>query len=124
MKILKVKILDVELEAALLNPKVAESYDRGFRTCVDRIQNAGAATENGVEGIKEQCNAVIDYIDEVFGVGASRKVLGEETDLLSCLDALEDMATLYETQVNPLIKEKTEKIKEALNSGGVKDDPV
>lgn len=124
MKMLKVKILDTELEASLLNPKVAEVYDSGFARCINRIQNAEETTANGVEAIKEQCNAVIDYIDEVFGVGASRKVLGEETDLLSCLDALEDMGNLYETQVNSLIRAKAEAIKESLKLVGAKNDPV
>lgn len=124
MKMLKVKILNTELEAALLNPKIAEIYGNGIRTCVERIQKAEEVTKNSVDALKEQCNAVIDYIDEVFGVGASRKIFGDETDLLTCLDAFEDMVNLYETQVNPLIETKIEKMKEVLQPGGDEVDPV
>ena len=124
MKVLKVKILEAELEAPLLNPKTAAAYDDGMRACIERIQSAQERTENSVEALKEQCNAVIDYIDEVFGVGASRKVLGEETDLLTCLDAFEDMATLYDKQVTPLVSAKTAEINKMLLTDGGGDDPA
>lgn len=124
MKVLKVKILEAELEAPLLNPKTAASYDDGMRACIERIQSAQERTENSVEALEEQCNAVIDYIDEVFGVGASRKVLGEETDLLTCLDAFEDMATLYDKQVTPLVSAKTAELNKMLLTDGGGDDPA
>lgn len=124
MKVLKVKILEAELEAPLLNPKTAAAYDDGMRACIERIQSAQERTENSVEALKEQCNAVIDYIDEVFGVGASRKVLGEETDLLTCLDAFEDMATLYDKQVTPLVSAKTAELNKMLLTDGGGDDPA
>ena len=124
MKVLNVKILEAELEAPLLNPKTAAAYDDGMRACIERIQSAQERTENSVEALKEQCNAVIDYIDEVFGVGASRKVLGEETDLLTCLDAFEDMATLYDKQVTPLVSAKTAELNKMLLTDGGGDDPA
>lgn len=122
MKVLKVKILEAELEAPLLNPKVAAKYDDGMRTCVERIQTAQKRTENSVEALKEQCNAVVDCIDEIFGDGASRKVFGEETDLLTCLDAFEDMATLYDKQVTPMISGKTAELNKILLPDGGGDD--
>lgn len=124
MKVLKVKILEAELEAPLLNPKTAAAYDDGMRACIERIQSAQERTENSVEALKEQCNAVIDYIDEVFGVGASRKVLGEETDLLTCFDAFEDMATLYDNQVTPLVSAKVAELNKILLPDGGGDDPA
>lgn len=93
-----------------------------MRTCVERIRTAQKRTENSVEALKEQCNAVVDYIDEIFGAGASRKVFGEETDLLTCLDAFEDMATLYDNQVTPLISNKTAELNKILLPDGFRDD--
>ena len=49
---------------------------------------------------------MIDYIDSMFGEGSSKQILGEETDLLTCLDALDDMTHLYENYVTPQIKDK------------------
>lgn len=122
MKRLKVKILEAELEAPLTNPKTAKAYDDGMRTCVDRIQTAQKRTENSVEALKEQCNAVIDYVDKVFGAGASKKVFGEETDLLTCLDAFEDMASLYDKQVKPMISAKTAELNKILRGESGGDD--
>ena len=123
MKTLKVKILGTELEAPLLNPETAKKYDEGFRQCISRIQNADGNTESGAETLKEQCNAVIDYIDGVFGGGASKKVFGEETALLTCLDAFEEMAKLYEEQVTPLVRERAASLREFLGTDK-KDDTV
>lgn len=124
MKTIDVTILDVKVSAPLLNPKAAAVYENGMKKCIERIRTADERIENGVEALKEQCNAVIDYIDEVFGVGTSRQILGEETDVLTCLDALTDMANLYEKQVSPVIKAKTEKLAELLVRDGDKGDPV
>ena len=118
MRLLKVKVLGTELEAPLLNPETVKKYDDGFRACISRIQNADSGTESSVDALKEQCNAVTDYIDNVFGVGAAKKVFGAETDLLTCLDAFEEMAKLYEKQVTPLVKQKIEEINKLLGAGG------
>lgn len=111
---IKVKVLGTELEADLLNPKVAEKYERRFIQAIDDIKQAKEKYKTGAEGIEAQCNAVIEYIDDVFGRGAAKAVLGEETDLLACLDALGDLAEMYEVQVNPKIKERTSRINKAM----------
>lgn len=110
---LKVKVLGTELEADLLNPKVADQYERRFTKAIDDIRKA-KEYKTGAEGIAAQCNAVIEYIDDVFGAGSAKAVLGEETDLLTCLDALVDLAEMYEVQVNPSIKERTSRINKVM----------
>ena len=105
MRMLEVEILGVKLSADLLNPDVAERYECGYKHAIERMKNAGSL-ETGAEGIREQCQAVIDYIDSMFGEGSSKQILGEETDLLTCLDALDDMTHLYENYVTPQIKDK------------------
>ena len=107
MKMLEVEVLGVKLRADLLNPDVAERYERGYGHTIERMKNAGKL-ESGAEGIKEQCQAVIDYIDSVFGSGAAVLVFGEKADLLTCLDALECLTHLYENYVTPLIETKME----------------
>lgn len=121
MKVLKVKILETELEAALLNPETAEKYEKGFNECINRIRNAENNTKNDVDALQEQCNAVIDYINDVFGAGAGSKVFGEGVDLMTCLDALEEMADLYSSQINPLIIEKVKRINGILGIGQAND---
>lgn len=119
MRQIKVKILGVELEAPLLNHEVARRYEDGSRKVMEAAEK-GLECEVGSEGIKMECNAVIGLIDDVFGPGSAEKVLGKETDLLTCLDAWDDLAGLYDEQVTPILEgrnrlavEKFTKLKEA-----------
>lgn len=109
MKTMKVTILGVELEAALLNPEVAKKYADGIK---DVSSKANEAVKCGTthEKIEMQCNAVIDFIDDIFGDGSAKKVLGEETDLVSCLEAFRDISMVYKTHVSEYVKEVSEQI--------------
>lgn len=109
MRMVKVTILGTNLEAALLNPKVMKKFEDGVK---EVVRKANDAKDNpvGSEGVEAQCNAVIDFIDDIFGKGSARKVLGEETDLLTCLDAFAELSKMYENQVNPTIIHEYEKI--------------
>ena len=109
MSNIKVKILGAELEADLLNPEVARKFEDGYHKAIDRIKNANDIS-NGPDGLKEQCNAVIGYIDDIFGVGSAKKVFGDSTNLLICLSALEELTSLYTDQVNPHIRESVSRI--------------
>jgi hypothetical protein len=106
MRMVQVKILGVELEAAFMNPEVVEIYEKGFKKAIERIQ-AASAIESTAEAIREQCNAVIDYVGEVFGNGSTQKVFGTQTDVLTCLDVLGEMMQVYGRYVIPVLKEKT-----------------
>lgn len=110
MRQIKVKILGVELEAPLLNHEVARRFEEDSKKV---IETAEKALECGIgsDGIEMECNAVIHLIDDVFGPGSARKVLGEETDLLTCLDAWEELSELYEKQVNPILEERNRRVK-------------
>jgi hypothetical protein len=111
MKTVKVKILGVELEAPLLNPKVMRQYDAGIKAVGDKA-NASRKEETSADAIEMMCDAVIEFVDTIFGEGSAKKVFGDETDLLTCLDAFEELTELYEKQVNPVLqkysKESTE----------------
>lgn len=119
MRSITVEILGVKLEAALLNHKVAKKYDDGIKKVV-RIADESRACGSGPEAIEKQCNAVIGFIDDIFGHGSAKKVLGEETDLLTCLDAWEDITNLYERQVNPIVNQYSNKAKAVLRVAGDK----
>lgn len=116
MKTIKVKILDATLEAALLNPKVIRKYDEGVKQRIPEIAVKALECESGADAIEMQCRAVMDFVDEIFGEGSSRKVFDDETDLLTCLDAWEELTELYDTQVNPLAREYMERVKEKIAS--------
>ena len=63
------------------------------------------------EVIVNQCEAVIEMIDNIFGKGSAKKVLGEETDLLTCLQAYFELTTMYKNQVVPYMNKEIAKMK-------------
>jgi hypothetical protein len=120
MKMIQVTILGTTLEAALLNHKVARKYDEGIKSVIATV-NESQNADSGADGIEMQCNAVIRFVDDIFGTGSARKVLGEETDLLTCLEAWRDITNLYEEQVAPIVQEYSNAAIGAANNGAGMD---
>ena len=124
MKMITVKLQGVEVQAALLSPKVMEKVEKGFAKTVLDIQ-AIARTHEGMESdqVKKQCQVIIDYVTDIFGSDMARKVFGNETDYLTCLDVLEEIQKMYPEQVAPVIRAKNAQIKanvEKVNKEGAK----
>ena len=103
---IKVKILGVELEADLLNPDVRERYEKCIEKVVEQSEKAKECVKTS-EAIRMQCNAVIESLEEMFGEGTAKRVLGEKTNLLVCLDAFEGLCDIYDKYVDPLVNERT-----------------
>lgn len=116
MKLITVKLQGKEVQADLLNPEVVKRVEAGLNE-VSKKFVASSTDKNipGSEGIRQQCQAVIDYITDIFGAEAGKKVFGTETDLLTCLDVVEEMVDLYPTQVTPLIRKKREDLEGKLD---------
>ncbi len=124
MKMITVKLQGVEVQAALLSPKVMEKVEKGFTKTVLEIESI-ARTHDGPESeqVQKQCQVIIDYVTDIFGSDAARKVFGGETDYLTCLDVLEEMQRMYPEQVALVIREKNARIKanvEKANKEGAK----
>lgn len=124
MKMITVKLQGVEVQAALLSPKVMEKVEKGFTKTVLEIESI-ARTHDGMESeqVQKQCQAIIDYVTDIFGADAARKVFGAEADYLTCLDVLEEMQRMYPEQVALVIRAKNVRIKanvEKANKEGAK----
>lgn len=124
MKMITVKLQGVEVQAALLSPKVMEKVEKGFTKTVLEIASI-ARTHDGLESeqVQKQCQVIIDYVTDIFGPDAARKVFSGETDYLTCLDVLEEMQRMYPEQVALVIREKNARIKanvEKANKEGAK----
>lgn len=108
MKLLTVKIQGQELTADLLNPEIVKKFEDGYDAVLECFRETEGITP-GSEGIRRQCQAVIDYVTDIFGETGARKVFGAETDLLTCLDVMEEMQNVYPDQVTPVLQKKAEK---------------
>lgn len=108
---IKVKILGVELEADLLNPDIREKYEN-YLEKVKEQSNDSLKCEKVSESIRMQCNAVIESIDGMFGEGSSKKVLGENTNLLVCLNAFEEFCEIYNKYADPVVGEAKRRARE------------
>ena len=116
---MKIKILgvtlDMELEE-LANPDVADKYEKDVAETVEIIHES-MECEAGSEGIRKQCQAVIDAFTDIFGEKAAKDVLGERTNLFRCLDAFEEFVNIYPKQVTPEIEKRAEKYSRARIDG-------
>ena len=56
--------------------------------------------------MESECQAVIDYVTDIFGEEQAKKVFGESTDLLECMDILEEMYDLYDKYITPKVTER------------------
>ena len=106
MKKIAVTILNQKLSADLLNPKVVKKYQTEIDKVTERANDKEGKKDEEV--IVNQCEAVIDNI---FGKGSAKKVLGEETDLLTCLQAYFELTTMYKNQVVPYMNKEIAKMK-------------
>lgn len=112
MKMISVRLQGVEVQAALLSPKVMEKVEKGFAKTVLEIESIASTHEGPESGqVQKQCQAIIDFVTDIFGSDAARKVFGGETDYLTCLDVLEEMQRMYPDQVAPVLRAKNAQIR-------------
>ena len=118
MRMITVELQGQKVQADLLNPEVTKRFEDGFERAVKKIDESSSC-EKGSEGIMAQCEDVVEYVTEIFGESQAKLVFGSETDLLSCMDVLGEMQSLYADQVAPLIRQKTDAIvKKAKRASG------
>lgn len=122
MKTITVKLQGVEVQAALLSPKVMEKVEKGFIKTLLEIE-AIARTNEGPESeqVWKQCQVIIDYVTAIFGADAARKVFGGETDYLTCLDVLEELQRMYPEQVALVLRAKNAQIKANVEKASAKE---
>ena len=95
--------------AAVGQSRLMSIYEDGFDKGVKTFDEA-AKCERGSDGIRMQCQAVIDYVTDIFGEEQAKKVFGESTDLLECMDILEEMYDMYEKHITPKVTEKKQEL--------------
>lgn len=97
------KINEVELEDIdILDLEVAEKYEKAIKdiqTIGDKTKNMGLA-----DGIRTQCNAIFDVFNTLFGESTDKKVFGNKVNLMTCLNAFEELVKHMNAQKDELEK--------------------
>lgn len=105
----KVKILGKTVQAEFTSPAFIKKYEDALRMVYEEASKS-EDEETASKAIKAQCDAVVHLTDNLFGSGSADEILGKEASLLVCLDALIEIASVYESQINPMIEEKKKKV--------------
>lgn len=75
-----------QFEFDLMNAETADQYDRALAKMEEkekRIRKSGRLNET----IKDTCDMVYDFFDDIFGDGASEKIIGKDYNLRTCSEA-------------------------------------
>jgi acetylglutamate synthase len=86
MKIFETEVADLDT----LDPDVLAGIENAKDRVIKAVEKA-PKMEKQSEAIRVQCQAVADFIDELFGEGTSYKVFNGRTNLLLCMQAFDQI---------------------------------
>lgn len=100
----------VELENIdIFDVEVVEKYELGLKRIKERSNDS--ADKSFSESIRIQCNLVFDFFNTMFGEGTDKKVFGDKVNLVTCLEAFEELVS----QVNEQKSEQMKKLDKISN---------
>lgn len=98
------KINGVELEdLEIYDADVAEKYENALEEVDKKAKEAEKETKASA-AIRKQCQAVFDFFNTMFGEGTDEKIFGNKTNLIVCLDALEEFKSRIDEREDELQK--------------------
>jgi hypothetical protein len=90
-------INNVELEDIdFLDLEVAEKYEKAVKNVEDIAESLKGASFT--ECIRKQCNAIFDVFNTMFGEGTDKKIFGDKVNLMTCLNAFEELVMHMKAQ--------------------------
>jgi len=96
-------INNVELQDIdFLDLEVAEKYEKAVKNVESVTEGLNGATFT--ECIRTQCNAIFDVFNTMFGEGTDKKVFGNKVNLMTCLNAFEELVMHMKSQNEELEK--------------------
>lgn len=95
----------------LPNPEVSdvlfmEKLEREQDSVTKSTKNSSGKTRAQI--MREQCTAIFNFFDNMFGDGTSKKVFGEKVNLITCVEAYEQALT----EIDRLDAEQASKLRE------------
>lgn len=85
------KINDVELELDLYDADVMDRYTETIKKLDEKQKNKSIEGLSNGEIIRQECEMVFDFFNDVFGPGTDKKVFGDKTNIKICLNAFKQV---------------------------------
>ncbi len=95
-------INNVELQDIdILDADEAEKFESAIEK-VKKIENVKCSKNS--EAIRLVCNAIFDCFNDIFGEGTDREIFGNKVNLMTCLNAFEELVMHMKSQNEELEK--------------------
>lgn len=85
------KINDVELELDLYDADVMDRYTEAIKKLEEKEKNKSIKGLSNGDIIRQECQMVFDFFNEIFGEGTDKKVFGNKTNIKICLEAFKQV---------------------------------
>ena len=85
------KINDVELELDLYDADVMDKYTEALKKFDEKQKNKSIEGLSNGNVIRQECEMVFDFFNDVFGPGTDKKVFGDKTNIMECIKAVEQV---------------------------------
>lgn len=93
------KINNVEFEELdFTEATFVEKYNNAYKKMLKEAEKIDLTNIEPAEGIRQECKMIKNFLDNVLGEEASKKIFGEKDSLKECIKTLEDLKQYKEDQ--------------------------
>ena len=96
------KIRNIEVDFDFLDADDVERFENESKRVVEECRNKAKSLMNCSEVIREECNIIENFFDNVFGKGISEKIFNGKKNLNDHIKAFEDIVKMKNEQQRDL----------------------
>ena len=96
------KLGNIEVDFSFSNTTNLRKLENAYNKLLLETETKKTQAQNFIDEIDIACNIVRNFLNEVFGKGMDKKILGEENDFEKATDILEDIMKQYQEEQNRL----------------------
>lgn len=93
-----IKIFEVELDFDFADADDLEKYERALPKTQEDLSNIKWNEQNASNSVKEFCNVIFHFFDEIFGDGSSQKIFKGKRNYQKCVDAFKEIMNAKKAQ--------------------------
>lgn len=104
-----IKINNVELEFDWLDLDIFDRYTNAHEVLMDNLKASQKETDLRIM-LRNQCEDIFDFFNEVFGEGTDKKIFGNKINWRECFNAFETFVVDFNKMQENDIKNVTTKM--------------